>query len=498
MTRTGGLRPDAWVVATATLAALLWTGATVSATPVDTRWFEIHIDRQPCGWLRLDETRDEEGRLTVDEETMLRLVREGDVTQVRMRNVETTDAKGGLLRMSRTAWVDGTPLVTSWTFTEDSVIERRTHGDRVENRSHPRPEGAWIANSMVLRCAARDASDGAERTYRVIGPTTGLEPASRRVRPLPASDASPSHRRWEVFDTGASKPSIVVVDELDRLVRSETPLGPDLGMFEVFRVDRDRIDRIQDARLDLDGRLEIVPRVASDVGDPSRGSTLRARIRVPNGPLPSIPGVGGQRVVQHPDHLEILIDVNRGSPLSVATDRWLGSTGTLEIDDPEVVGFARRSATAGQDDWKIACQLRRAVERHINRKSYAVGFATAGQTVRSRGGDCSEHAVLLAAALRVHGLPSRLVTGLAWMPGSNEQPGQFVWHMWVQVVAEGEWRDLDPTLRDEVHVCSNIAFTISDGTDADLHRADIALLEILGRDMEIELVGRLDAERGAR
>ena len=304
-----------------------------------------------------------------------------------MRTVETTDANGRLLRMSRTAWEDGSPLVTSWTFTEDSVIERRTLGDRVENQSHPRPEGAWIANSMVLRSAARDAPDGAERTYRVIGPTTGLEPVSRRVRRLPASDASPSHRRWEVLEAGASKPSIVVVDELERLVRSETPLGPGLGMLEVFRVDRTRIDRIHDARLDLDGRLEIVPRIASDVGEPGRGSTLRARIRVPNGPLPSIPEAGGQRVVEHPDHLEILIDVNRGSPLSGEADRWLGPTGTLESDDPEVVGFARRSAAAGGGDWQIACQLRRAVQRHISRKSYAVGFATAGQTVRSRRGD---------------------------------------------------------------------------------------------------------------
>ena len=39
---------------------------------------------------------------------------------------------------------------------------------------------------------------------------------------------------------------------------------------------------------------------------------------------------------------------------------------------------------------------------------------------------------------------------------------------------------------------------MSDGSDADLHREGTTLFENLGREMEIELVGRLDTEPGDR
>jgi hypothetical protein len=58
--------------------------------------------------------------------------------------------------------------------------------------------------------------------------------------------------------------------------------------------------------------------------------------------------------------------------------------------------------------------LREAVRRHIRNPDLATVFASASETARSGQGDCSEHAVLLAALLRATGIPSRTCSGLVY------------------------------------------------------------------------------------
>ena len=53
--------------------------------------------------------------------------------------------------------------------------------------------------------------------------------------------------------------------------------------------------------------------------------------------------------------------------------------------------------------------------------------------------------MLLAAALRVDGIPSRVAVGLVHAElGGGSEP-VFVWHMWTQGLIEGRWYDFDPT-----------------------------------------------------
>ena len=61
-----------------------------------------------------------------------------------------------------------------------------------------------------------------------------------------------------------------------------------------------------------------------------------------------------------------------------------------------------------------ARKLRAAVKAHIRTFDLATGFASASETARRRAGDCSEHAVLLAAVLRADGIPSRLCSGVVY------------------------------------------------------------------------------------
>ena len=66
-------------------------------------------------------------------------------------------------------------------------------------------------------------------------------------------------------------------------------------------------------------------------------------------------------------------------------------------------------------------------------------FGTASQTLASGRGDCTEHAVLLAACLRSRGIPSRLVAGI--VPSSD----RMLFHLWTEAYLN-RWCMLDATL----------------------------------------------------
>lgn len=453
------------------------------------RWFELRIDDVACGWARTTETTDDDGRRTFEEEMSFRLRRKGIDTLVRARHGLVTSADGRLLRMSRTDWQGDDIAEVEWFFDGDEVTRRRSSAGRVETTSHPRPTGTWVASSELLRRAGLSADGSGSLSFEVIGPRTGLRPVERRLRSLPSDGSASVARRWEILEVDGSA-TIVAVDADGRMLRSRTPLGPGLGDFEMSLVNRASVPALESVGFEIGDRGVIRPILDPSVGRPDRGRSLSMHLRLEDGPRLELPTCGAQAMVVRDGVVEVEIDLERSTPLTGDPERWLSPTATLEVDDPEVVRFAHRAAPVSLDDWSTACRLRRAVHDHVRDRTYAVGFATAAQTVRSREGDCTEHAVLLAAALRVHGLPSRLVTGLVWVPSRIDPAGRFVWHMWVQVAIDGRWRDLDPTIRGDHHHPGHLAVATHDGTEEEHRRDHARILGLFGRGLGIEIVGR--------
>jgi transglutaminase-like putative cysteine protease len=81
---------------------------------------------------------------------------------------------------------------------------------------------------------------------------------------------------------------------------------------------------------------------------------------------------------------------------------------------------------------------------YLTRKSYDRGFDVASYVATHRQGDCTEHAVFLAALLRRFGIPARGMVGLALVPTEGEP--QAFGHMWVEAHVDGRWRVLDAAI----------------------------------------------------
>lgn len=124
------------------------------------------------------------------------------------------------------------------------------------------------------------------------------------------------------------------------------------------------------------------------------------------------------------------------------TDDDLLPNTLIQSDDDEVTRLARSVASQATDPWEIATSLEQTVKQYVSNKSFSQALGSAADVVRSREGDCTEHAVLLAALCRARQIPARIAIGLVYFRGAEG----FAYHMWTEAWVKDRWLPLDATL----------------------------------------------------
>jgi len=123
-------------------------------------------------------------------------------------------------------------------------------------------------------------------------------------------------------------------------------------------------------------------------------------------------------------------------------EEFLASSRFLDLDDPRVQELAKEGAGDLTDPAKLAVAMERFVHTRLKNKNFSTALATASEVARDLSGDCTEHAVLLAALLREEKIPSRVVIGFVYADSISGFGG----HMWTEAYLNGRWVPLDATL----------------------------------------------------
>jgi len=133
----------------------------------------------------------------------------------------------------------------------------------------------------------------------------------------------------------------------------------------------------------------------------------------------------------------------------------------LQSAAPEVVALAKLGAGDAKTPSSQMQNLEGFVRGFIRNKDLSVGYASALEVAKNPEGDCTEHAVLLAALGRVLGIPTRVVDGLVYVEQYAGGSNVFVPHAWAQAYIDGRWRSYDAALHgfDAGHV----ALSVGDG-----------------------------------
>ena len=144
---------------------------------------------------------------------------------------------------------------------------------------------------------------------------------------------------------------------------------------------------------------------------------------------------------------------------------------------------AEKAAGGETDPWRVAVALERYVNREVKKKNFTQAFATAAEVAKSREGDCTEHAVFLAALCRARGIPARVAIGLVYMEGAKA----FGYHMWTEVYIDKRWIPIDGTLALGGIGAGHLKIAHTNLQGASAYSAFLPVVQVLGR-LKIEII----------
>ncbi len=477
------------------VSPVLAMGGVAGVTPLE-RWYTLEMMGQPAGWMHSTRAVDE-GVVTTTSEMELR-VRRGELElsfRIDTRFEETLD--GEPIEMAATTTLGGAPSTQTYRFTEEGVVQTVGSAGMERTSTLERPEGTWLTPAAASRFLATRLNAGAEEiTVRTIDPLSGLRVTSAVRSEIQKTVLEIAGREVEAYrctSIADSQPGITTIEWLDAKgdpLKMETAFGG--FALTVTASDRETATGTPAAAApEMMASLFITP--SRPIRNAHRTRFAEFVVRSTEGDLPDLPSTGYQRAERlDAGSARVTIDMT-SAPEAVGDETdvafYTASTAYLAHDDPAVAALARRAvgdhATLPPD--RIAEELRRFVHEHIVSKDLTVGFATASETARSGEGDCTEHAVLLAALLRARGIPSRVVSGLIYADAFAGGRNIFGYHMWTQAMLRDEngeprWYDLDATLPGpRGYNAAHIALAVSALEDAGPVGGLAELAPLLGR-----------------
>ena len=269
------------------------------------------------------------------------------------------------------------------------------------------------------------------------------------------------------------------VDDDGIVVKTES------GIQTTYRVPRATAISVSGGSLDI-GEATLV-RVKRAIANPHQ--TIRARYRAamkegnPGNVFPSSEIQIVTKVDATTAEIEIQRPIVPSDPkATTADDKYLRPNSMIQSDD-DVIKILSQNVPDHDSAWIVATSLARLVHSTIREKNFSTAMASAAEVARERAGDCTEHAVLLAALCRAKQIPSRVAVGLVYHGPSNA----FAYHMWTEVAIGEKWIPLDSTLSSgqigATHIkLSDASFDRGGGFDSFL-----PVLDLMGK-LELEVI----------
>ncbi|MCA9295932.1 MAG: transglutaminase domain-containing protein [Phycisphaerales bacterium] len=382
-------------------------------------------------------------------------------------------------------------------FNGDTVNLVTRDGGRERSVDRPAPAGDWLmpyASRLFQRERLKAGATSIE--YQTLSLENGLDPIVIRMKRIGTEEAMVDDReipvtRWSIESTDMPGIPMSATYSADGVMVEQTMTMPIGAMVSRLTTKADAVGGEIVAP-----ELMLTNFVALDqpLSGLDRRRSITFDVRTKDGSKVELPTAGAQRITMNPDGTSARVTVSLDDPVP-ATDAeradaaYLSASSMIDADDPLIEALARKATRRTSEDPMLRAEAMRAlVAKHISRKGYETAFASASETAKLRTGDCSEHAMLLAAMLRADDIPSRVADGLVYVEGLGPSPAAFGWHMWTQALIDGKWIDLDATLPVPYHVGHLLTGTSAlrdDGAgDMQMH-----LLKLLGN-LEIRVAER--------
>ncbi len=426
-------------------AAARQTG-TETTESTETEWLSILLEGRKVGHAWVERRRDAD-RVRTEQHMHFEVGRSGVNVVMTTQEVHEETPSGEPLAFTSVSTISGLEMRVEGQRQPDGrfAVKSGAAGGMRDSQLQW-PAGALLSQGMELKLREAGVAPGTRIELQVFQPL--LQDAANLVHEiigpatvdLPGQDATAvvEARQTLAFPGGDMISRVWFDADLNLRKMTMDIMGQTL---ELLSCDRACAQAPNQAAEILTTSLVAAPRA---LGRTDLGAALV--IELHSGvPLSNWPGIDGQRLQAIGEgRYRLSIGGEHGDPVEPPGERDLIATDWLDYGSPAV-----QALLAGVDLDAAPRQrmhtLEGIVHRHIDAKSLNIGYASASDSARLREGDCTEHAVLLAALGRAAGIPSRVVNGLAYTEDFGGGPN-FVPHAWVAAWTGERWQAFDAAL----------------------------------------------------
>lgn len=437
-----------------------------------------------------DEGSERRLRYSYEDRLTMKRFRDTTVVRTKLRSLETSD--GRIIEFRSEMNTGPQAIVTEGRYEDGELAIQTNTAGKAQKQTVPwDPKwGGFFADQRSLR--QKPMKPRETRTIKALLPILNqagdirMEAAGYEAVSLPSG--SRQLLRIDVeHDLGAARLKTVLwTDEAGKVWRMR-----DLQLGLEFERTTKKVALGGDDAAGFDLGSDIVVKVNRRLQSPHQTRRIVYRARLKDGDIKSLFATGISQSVRIIDDRTAEVTVRAIRPdqpkqVNVAkdarpTEADSQPSSLIQSDDALVVAMASSVARDETDPWSIACALESHVKAKIHLKNYSTAMATAAEVAKSLEGDCTEHAMLLAALCRARKIPARVAIGLVY----SAADGGFAYHMWTEVWIRDRWIPIDATLGQRGIGAAHIKFAHSS-----MHGAT-ALAELLP---VIQAIGRLELE----
>lgn len=452
-------------VTSSSTSATATTPAKQPATAAVTRetWDSLYLRGAKVGHARTRITPIEEnGRalLSIAVEQRLALKRFGQSSDQEMTLDSVETPQGEVLRFVTSTKLGAAPIVARGKLNGNRmVVETQTSGKTQKT------ELAWSADiggviAVEQSLARKPLQPGESRAIKSVLPmldqtlvvTTQL--AAKQLEPTPLLGGTYYLLRIESrveLAGGLKLDSVLWANRAGEVLKTSA-----LAMgLETYRTTRaEALDEPVNQQFDLG--YDSVVQVARAIEHAHSTREVRYRVTLKSGDPTSVFVSGWTQRVRPLDEHAAEVTVRGIAPEAIAAaagaEGWpadeeptaadRAANNLVQSDDATVKALAAEAAGQETQPVEVALRLEKFVHERIKSKNFSQALATAAEVAKSLEGDCTEHAVLLAAMARARGLPARVTIGLVYMQSQQA----FGYHMWNEIYIDKHWVPFDATL----------------------------------------------------
>ena len=452
-------------------------------TPID-RWYEVYLGDAKVGYV--SDNMQKDGDIIKSRNELVMQIKRGDVEiEITVEQVTKEKVSGELIDFASETKMAGMPMLKKGRVEgKELVVYEKQFNTEKESKYPFDPEAgmSWGLRKQVLENGFQEAGKAYE--IKVYSSDMGLKaPIKANVVYLGTKLIQVGEEKIQGYEVDMElkgpSGSMKTKSWFDKdcvALRTDSNMG---GInYSLIQVPQKKAKKMDEETQEL--LLSSV--IALDATVPKREKNIFIMETVKGKWTAKLFEGSGQKV-ERVDEQSIRVIVDHSTKKKKVVQEmdmkpFLASTIYLDTEDLLIQKLAKKGQGKAKKTSGIAKNLTKFVFRYVSGKNYEVGFATASEVARNKEGDCTEHAVLLAALGRALEIPSRVVNGLVYADEFEGKKEMLVYHMWTQFYIDGEWVNFDPALGLVECTADRIAFSV-DSMEEDIMASMIPVMELI-------------------